>query len=88
MLTKLIINHQELKETEYKKTSEPAPSTMGIQKLREYLEQAKIRGDLSTDDKSEYLKAMDGFRASAGNKEAKAGHLKTMRSIYKRNRPV
>ena len=71
-----------------KKTNDPAPSTMGIQKLREYLEEARIRGNLSTDDKSEYLKAMDGFKASAGDKEAKAGHLKTMRSIYKRNRSV
>ncbi len=61
---------------------------MGIQKLREYLELAKQRDMLSVADKSEYMKAMDGFKASAGNKEAKAEHLKTMRSIYKRNRSV
>ncbi len=61
---------------------------MGIQRLREYLELAEVRGQLSVADRSEYMKAMDGFKASAGDKEAKAEHLKTMRSIYKRNRSV
>ncbi len=59
---------------------------MGIQKLREYLELARQRDMLSVADKSEYMKAMDGFKASAGQPEAKKKHLKTMQDIFKRTR--
>ena len=58
---------------------------MGIQKIREYLEEATNAGKVSVKDTSEYIKAMNGFRASAGDKQEKAKHLKTLRGIYKQN---
>ena len=71
-----------------KKGKEIQPSNMGIQKLREFLELAKMRGNLTQSDDSEYTKAMAAFKASAGNPAEKAKQLKTMRAIYKRNRSV
>jgi hypothetical protein len=59
---------------------------MGIQRLREYLELAKVRGQLSVADRSEYMMAMDGFKKSAGKPEEKKKHIKTMQEIYKRTR--
>ena len=61
-------------------------SNMGFQNLREFLELAKVRGVLRVADKSEYMKAMDGFKAAAGKPEENKKHLNTMREIYKRNR--
>jgi hypothetical protein len=73
------------KQITNKKGKEINPSSIGIQKIREYLEEAKNAGKLSVKDTSEYIKAMDGFKASTGDKQAKAKHFKTLRGIYKQN---
>lgn len=59
------------------------PSQIGIQAVREELENAKNKG-LSTEDISEYLKLYDDWRNAKGNTDAKKQKLKGLRKNYKR----
>ena len=61
-----------------------APSVIGIQKVREELEQAKNRKKLSDADVSEYMKQYDEWKAAKGNTTVKNDKLKGLRAIYKR----
>jgi len=51
------------------------PSKIGIQKLREELENAKNKGKLSVSDTSTYMKHYDDWKSSKGDKAKKDEHL-------------
>ena len=59
------------------------PSKIGIQKLREELENAKNKGKLSVSDTSTYMKHYDDWTSSKGDKAKKDEHLKGLRELYK-----
>ena len=59
------------------------PSKIGIQKLREELENAKNKGKLSVSDTSTYMKHYDDWKSSKGDKAKKDEHLKGLRDLYK-----
>ena len=59
------------------------PSKIGIQKLREELENAKNKGKLSVSDTSTYMKHYDDWKSSKGDKAKKDEHLKGLRELYK-----
>ena len=59
------------------------PSRIGIQKLREELENAKNKGKLSVSDTSTYMKHYDDWKSSKGDKAKKDEHLKGLRELYK-----
>ena len=61
-----------------------APSQIGIQKVREELEQAKIAGKLDTQDTSAYMILYDEWRDAKGNQKLKKEKLNALREIYKR----
>ena len=60
-----------------------APSVIGIQKVREELEQAKNNKKLSVADASEYMKLYDEWKAAEGNKAVQGEKLKGLREIYR-----
>ena len=60
------------------------PSRIGIQKLREELENAKNKGKLDVQDTSAYMKMYDDWKAAKGDKALKDEKLKGLREIYKR----
>ena len=60
------------------------PSKMGIQKLREELENAKNKGKLSGSDTSTYMKHYDDWKGAKNDKAKKDEHLKGLRELYKR----
>ena len=66
------------------KSKQIAPSQIGIQKVREELEQAKNAGKLNTEDKSAYMILYDEWKAAKGNKQVKKEKLNGLREIYKR----
>ena len=59
------------------------PSKIGIQKLKEELENAKNKGKLSVSDTSTYMKHYDDWKSSKGDKAKKDEHLKGLRELYK-----
>ena len=60
------------------------PSRIGIQKLREELENAKNKGKLDAQDTSAYMKMYDDWKAAKGDKALKDEKLKGLREICKR----
>ena len=60
------------------------PSKIGIQKLREELENAKNKDKLSVSDTSAYMKLYDDWKGAKGDKAMKYEKLKGLRDIYKR----
>ena len=66
------------------KSKQLAPSVIGIQQVREELEQAKNAGKLNTEDKSAYMILYDEWKAAKGNKQVKKEKLNGLREIYKR----
>ena len=66
------------------KPKQIAPSQIGIQKVREELEQAKIAGKLDTQDTSAYMILYDEWRDAKGNQKLKKEKLNALREIYKR----
>ena len=66
------------------KSKQIAPSQIGIQKVREELEQAKIAGKLNTQDTSAYMILYDEWRDAKGNQKLKKEKLNALREIYKR----
>ena len=66
------------------KPKQLAPSVIGIQQVREELEQAKNAGKLNTEDKSAYMILYDEWKAAKGNKQVKKEKLNGLREIYKR----
>ena len=60
------------------------PSKIGIQKLREELENAKNKGKLSVADTSSYMKMYDDWKGAKGDKALKDEKVKGLRDIYKR----
>ena len=66
------------------KPKQVLPSVIGIQKVREELEQAKIRGKLNTQDTSSYMQLYDEWKNAKRNKKLKDEKLKGLREIYKR----
>ena len=61
-----------------------SPSKIGIQKLREELENAKNKDKLSVSDTSAYMKLYDDWKGAKGDKAMKDDKLKGLREIYKR----
>jgi hypothetical protein len=61
-----------------------SPSRIGIQKLREELENAKNKNKLSVQDTSAYMKLYDDWKGAKGDKAMKDDKLKGLRDIYKR----
>jgi hypothetical protein len=61
-----------------------SPSKIGIQKLREELENAKNKGKLSVSDTSTYMKHYDDWKGAKKDKAKKDEHLKGLRELYKR----
>ena len=66
------------------KSKQIAPSQIGIQKVREELEQAKIAGKLNTQDTSAYMILYDEWKDAKGNQKLKKEKLNALREIYKR----
>ena len=66
------------------KPKQIAPSQIGIQKVREELEQAKIAGKLDTQDTPAYMILYDEWRDAKGNQKLKKEKLNALREIYKR----
>ena len=66
------------------KPKQIAPSQIGIQKVREELEQAKIAGKLDTQDTSAYMILYDEWKDAKGNQKVKKEKLNALREIYKR----
>ena len=60
------------------------PSKIGIQKLREELENAKNKNKLTAQDTSDYMKLYDDWKGAKGDKAKKDEKLKGLREIYKR----
>ena len=60
------------------------PSQIGIQKVREELEQAKNAGKLNTQDTSAYMILYDEWKEAKGNQKVKKQKLNALREIYKR----
>jgi hypothetical protein len=60
------------------------PSKIGIQKIREELENAKHKDKLSVQDTSAYMKLYDDWKGAKGDKAMKDDKLKGLRDIYKR----
>jgi len=60
------------------------PSKIGIQKLKEELENAKNKGKLNGTDTSTYMKHYDDWKSSKHDKAKKDEHLKSLRELYKR----
>ena len=60
------------------------PSKIGIQKLREELENAKNKNKLTAQDTSDYMKMYDNWKGAKGDKAKKDEKLKGLRDIYKR----
>ena len=60
------------------------PSKIGIQKLREELENAKNKSKLTAQDTSDYMKMYDNWKGAKGDKAMKDTSLKGLRDIYKR----
>ena len=60
------------------------PSQIGIQKVREELEQAKLAGKLNTQDTSAYMILYDEWKEAKGNQKVKKQKLNALREIYKR----
>jgi hypothetical protein len=60
------------------------PSQIGIQRVRELLEEAKNNNKLSTEAASDYKKLYDEWVAAKRNKKLKEEKLKGLREIYKR----
>ena len=60
------------------------PSKIGIQKLREELENAKNKNKLTAQDTSDYMKMYDNWKGAKGDKAMKDTSLKGLRDIYKR----
>ena len=61
-----------------------SPSVIGIQAVREALETAKVRKNLTTESISNYMKLYDEWKAAKGNKDMKKEKLQGLRQIYKR----
>ena len=66
------------------KPKQISPSQIGIQKVREELEQAKLAGKLNTQDTSAYMILYDEWKAAKGNQKVKKEKLNALREIYKR----
>ena len=66
------------------KPKQIAPSQIGIQKVREELEQAKNAGKLNTQDTSAYMTLYDEWKDAKGNQKVKKEKLNALREIYKR----
>ena len=60
------------------------PSQIGIQKVREELEQAKLAGKLNTQDTSAFMILYDEWKEAKGNQKVKKQKLNALREIYKR----
>ena len=60
------------------------PSQIGIQKVKEELEQAKLAGKLNTQDTSAYMILYDEWKEAKGNQKVKKQKLNALREIYKR----
>ena len=66
------------------KPKQISPSQIGIQKVREEVEQAKLAGKLNTQDTSAYMILYDEWKAAKGNQKVKKEKLNALREIYKR----
>ena len=60
------------------------PGRIGIQLLRELLEDAKNKQKLSTDDASAYTALYNEWRTAKGKPELKKAKLVSLRKIYER----
>ena len=60
------------------------PSKIGIQKLREELENAKNKNKLTAQDTSDYMKMYDDWKGAKGEKAMKDASLKGLKNIYRR----
>ena len=60
------------------------PSDIGIQRLRELLEDAKNKQKLSTEDASAYTAMINEWRSAKGNAKLKKEKVVGLREIYKR----
>ena len=69
------------KETENKQIP---PGQIGIQRLRELLEDAKNKQKLSTQDASAYTAMFEEWRSAKGNAKLKKENVVGLREIYKR----
>jgi len=67
-----------------KKNEQVMPTKIGIQRLREELEHAKLQGKLNTQDTSSYMQLYDAWVAAKSNKKLRDEKLKALREIYKR----
>ena len=70
------------KDTENNKQIPPAQ--IGIQRLRELLEDAKNKQKLSTEDTSAYTAMFNEWRSAKGNAKLKKEKVVGLREIYKR----
>ena len=59
------------------------PSQIGIQAVREALENAKNEGVLSPEQISQYLKRYDEWKDNKGNHNIKKEKLKGLQQLYK-----
>ena len=69
------------KDTENKQIP---PGQIGIQRLRELLEDAKNKEKLSTQDAEAYTALFDDWRSAKGNAKVKKEKVVGLREIYKR----
>ena len=73
-----------VKKTIEKPKQQITPSQIGIQAVREELEQAKLAGKLNTQDTSAYMTLYDEWKEAKGNQKVKKEKLNALREIYKR----
>ena len=57
---------------------------MGIQKLREELEDAKNKNKLSADDTKQYEQLYNDWKAAKGDAVTKAAKVRDLRELWKR----
>ena len=71
-------------QTENKTKNKISPSVIGIQLLRELLEDAKNKNKLSSEDSFAYTKLLIEWLAAKGQPEIKKENMSGLRAIYKR----
>ena len=72
------------KKTIVKEKAQIPPSQIGVQRVRELLEEAKNNKQWITKDVSDYMVLYDEWKAAKGDKDTKKANLSALREIYKR----
>ena len=79
-----VLSSKAKKTIKKEKDTQIPPSQIGIQRLRELLEDAKNKKQLSTDDISAYTALFNEWKSAKGNTKIKKGKVDGLREIYGR----